>query len=108
MQKNRIATLLALLKDAPNDSFVLFALAKEYEKNGEPEKSLKWFATLKKIDPEYVGLYYHLGVLYRELGRKKEALSTFQEGIQIANKENDLHAKSELMGALQNLELELD
>ena len=63
MEKNRIEQLLAYLKDTPNDSFVLFALAKEYERAEQFEESLVWYQKLKKIDPNYVGLYFHYAAL---------------------------------------------
>jgi len=99
MKKNRIEQLLAYLKDTPNDSFVLFALAKEYERAEQFEESLVWYQKLKKIDPNHVGLYYHLAALLYQLSRKTEAKMVYEEGITIAKRLQDHHAENELKAA---------
>lgn len=105
MENNRIDSLLAFLKDDPEDSFVRFALAKEYEKLGTLKKALDTYLELKEIAPGYVGLYYHLGGLYEVLSEKKKALATYEEGIGIAKKLADFHSLSELHNAKTNLEV---
>lgn len=107
MAQNRIDTLIKFLEDDPEDSFVLFALAKEYEKVGTLKKALDTFLKLKEIENDYLGLYYHLGKLYEELLEKDNALRTYEEGIAIAKSASDFHALSELMNAKQNLELSI-
>ena len=105
MQNNRIDTLISFLKDDPQDSFVRFALAKEYEKLGTLKKALDSYLELKKMDPEYVGLYYHLAAIYEKLDEPVEALLIYDEGIAIAKKQADFHALSELHTAKTNLEI---
>ena len=106
MKKNRIETLLAFLDDDPEDTFVRFALAKEYEKLGTLKKALDTFLSLKEVDSDYIGLYYHLGGLYEKLDEKDKALQTYEEGITIAKKIADFHSLSELHNAKMNLEIE--
>lgn len=105
MKPNRIETLLNFLKEDPEDGFVRFALAKEYEKIGTLKKALDTYLELKKIDANYLGLYYHLGGLYEVLNEKEKALITYDEGIVIAKKLADFHALSELHNAKTNLEI---
>ena len=105
MENNRIDALLGFLAEDPEDSFVRFALAKEYEKLGTLKKALDTYLELKKMDPNYVGLYYHLGGLYEVLSEKDEALKIYEEGITIAKKLSDFHALSELHNAKTNLEI---
>ena len=105
MENNRIDALLGFLAEDPEDSFVRFALAKEYEKLGTLKKALDTYLELKKMDPNYVGLYYHLGGLYEVLSEKDEALKIYEEGITIAKKLADFHALSELHNAKTNLEI---
>lgn len=83
----------------PKDSFVLYALAKEYENSGDLNEALSFFENLRTKDPEYVGMYYHIGKLYLKLQREEEALSTFDKGITIAKSQGDQHALNELKGA---------
>ena len=53
--------MLQLLETAPADSFVLFAVAKEYENAADTAGALEYYQKLHAADPGYVGLYYHLG-----------------------------------------------
>jgi tetratricopeptide (TPR) repeat protein len=106
MKNNRIDSLLAFLKEDPEDSFIRFALAKEYEKLGTLKRALDTYLTLKEVDPDYIGLYYHLGGVYQLLGEKDQALKTYEEGIVLAKKIADFHSLSELHNAKINLEME--
>lgn len=104
MKNNRINNLLAFLEEDPEDSFVRFALAKEYEKMGTLKRALDTYLKLKEMDPDYIGLYYHLGGLYQVLKEEKKALLVYEEGINLAKKTADFHALSELHNAKTNLE----
>ena len=101
---NRFQYLQKLLEAAPNDSFVLFAIAKEHEGQGDTAKALEFYHRLQNVDPNYVGLYYHLGKLFERLEDDTNAIQTYKQGIEISRKAGDLHAASELVGALLNLE----
>jgi tetratricopeptide (TPR) repeat protein len=102
----RLEQLLDMHRQNPKDSFLLFALAKEYEKLGKEEDALEWYQKLQQLDPDYVGVYYHLGKLFEEKGETEKALNTYARGIEVAQKLGDLHAKSELQSAKMNLEME--
>jgi tetratricopeptide (TPR) repeat protein len=102
---DRLDQLKALLQDKPDDSFLLFAVAKEYEKAGNEALALEWYLKLRTSNPDYVGLYYHLGKLYEELEQSDEAREAYQEGIDLARRLGNHHALSELQGALLNLDL---
>jgi tetratricopeptide (TPR) repeat protein len=101
---NRFQYLHQLLEAAPNDTFVLFALAKEYEKQQEPALALEYYLRLKNTDPDYVGLYYHLGKLYEQKNDYPNAIQTYKDGIAVSRRLGDMHAASELGGALLNIE----
>lgn len=107
MNADRLNILLDMYKNDPKDSFVIYALAKEYESGGDLEQSLNHFLLLEKQDPDYVGMYYHLGKLYEKLDNSQEALDAYDKGIQISKKIKDFHALSELNNAKLNLEMEL-
>jgi len=106
MQPNRIDTLLSFLEEDPADSFVRFALAKEYEKIGVLKKALDTYLELKNMDDQYVGLYYHLGALYEKLDQPADALLIYDTGINIAKKQGDFHSLSELHTSKMNLSIE--
>jgi tetratricopeptide (TPR) repeat protein len=102
---NRLQQLLQLSESSPNDAFLQFAIAKEYEGMNDPEQALAWYLKLKNTNPGYVGLYYHLGKLYESLDDTDNALEAYADGIEVAAKAGDQHALSELKGAKMNLEI---
>lgn len=99
MKSNRLQQLLTLLNESPTDSFLLFAIAKEYEKNEADDEALDYYLKLEMADPDYVGLYYHLGKLYERRGAYQTAFEKYSRGIEAARKANDRHAEGELATA---------
>ena len=99
MSSNRLIQLMNFLKDSPKDSFIRFAMAKEYEKLEQWEKALDFYLSLVKDDPQYIGTYYHLGKLYERQEQFEKAFATYQNGMAMAKKLGDQHAFSELAGA---------
>ncbi|MGB3076129.1 MAG: tetratricopeptide repeat protein [Chitinophagales bacterium] len=81
MNNSRIEQLLIFLSGNPKDSFVKFALALEYAKLGDDEKTLSYFKEILADDPDYCGTYYHLGKLYEKLNKKEKAEETYKEGL---------------------------
>lgn len=104
----RISTLAKAVKEHPGDSFYKFTLALEMLKIDELQKARILFEDIRKNDPDYVGVYYHLAKLYEALSENKKALNTYKEGMEVAEKLNDQHTKSELSAALINLEFEIE
>ena len=103
----RLTELMDLLEQDPHDRFILFAVAKEYETNDMPDQAEHYYLELKKANPSYVGLYYHLAKLYEEIGHAEDALQIYEEGVFMATKMSDQHALAELKNAKMNLELML-
>ena len=99
MATPRLQQLYKFLEGSPDDSFILFAIAKEYEKIGDKEKALAYYLKLKVLDPNYVGTYYHLGKLYESKEDFSTAFFTYKDGMVVAKKIGDQHAFSELAGA---------
>lgn len=107
MNKDRLNQLLGMLNDDPKDSFLRYAVAKEYENGLLEQEALNEYLTIKDLDPDYVGMYYHLGKLYEKLENYELAIQSYNEGIAVAKKLSDLHALSELNSAKMNLEMEM-
>jgi len=99
MESQRLQQLFSFLEKSPNEPFVLFAIAKEYEGQDQLEKALEYYQKLEEENPDYVGTYYHLAKLYEALEQPQKAWQTYIKGIEIANKANDQHSVSELMAA---------
>ena len=104
---NRLQQLKQLLEEDPNDDFLLFAIAKEYEKIGDTNRAFSYYEQLQIKNPKYLGTYYHLGMLHQEEAQLEKALEIFKLGIQEAMDQKDLHALAELQNAKTNLEIEL-
>jgi tetratricopeptide (TPR) repeat protein len=107
MIKNRLEKLKDMLNDDPTDSFIRYALAKEYESMDDYHQALEHFLHIRTHDPQYIGMYYHLGQLYEKLDDNENALKIYEEGIQLAKRIPDFHALSELNNVKVNLEMTL-
>jgi tetratricopeptide (TPR) repeat protein len=99
MQNTRLSKLLEFLDQDPNDPFVLYALATEYNTMGNTENAFSYYYKLVNQHPDYVGTYYHLGKLLEKTEQKTEALAIYQKGMTAARSKRDMHAFSELQGA---------
>ena len=106
MSKERLHRLLQFLKNSPGDSFLTFAVAKEYESAGDEEQALVYYRRLVEQDPAYVGTYYHLGKLYERRRQYAAARQAYERGMEAAKQAGDRHALSELAGAQLGLEEE--
>lgn len=106
--KSKIKQLARQIKNNPGDSFSKFALALEFRKEGEFKKARILFEDILSSDPEYVGVYYHLGKLYEALDRQNDAKELYQKGIEVADKQRKIRTKKELKEALTQLEIEME
>lgn len=92
-----------MLIASPGDCFLLHAIGLEYVKINELEKALASFKKVIETNPEYVGTYYHLAKTFEKMGNNEEAVSTYEAGVKVAAKLNDMHARNELQMALDDL-----
>ncbi|MCB0689503.1 MAG: tetratricopeptide repeat protein [Saprospiraceae bacterium] len=101
---NRLQTLEVYIKETPNDPFLHFAIAKEYESLGDVEKAVTRYELLMERYPEYVGTYYHAGKMYEKLHQIDRALQCYERGLEQARIAKDRHSASELAEAKESLE----
>lgn len=105
---SRKAQILEMLADNPKDSFLLFALAKEHEKEDNWENAIEEYEKIAENDPEYLGRYFHHAAALIEIeGEESEIKEIYRQGIELANDTQDHHAKAELQNAFMNWEMEL-
>ena len=105
MSALRIDKLKEFLAKDPNDSFTRYALALEYAGHGETEQAVLMLEELVQHDPKYIPTYQQLGYAYQKLERRDDAIAMFKRGIQAATEQGDLHARSEMQDALDELEM---
>ncbi|MCL6524991.1 MAG: tetratricopeptide repeat protein [Thermoflavifilum sp.] len=99
----RVHQLKELLDKHPDDSFLKYALALEYVKQGEYELAEQYFRTILKQDPAYLGMYYQYGKLLESTGRQSEAVDIYSMGIQQAMAQGDARSLQELREAFTAL-----
>lgn len=99
MQNTRLSKLLNFLESDPNDPFVLYAIATEYNVANDTDQAFFYYLKLVSEHPGYVGTYYHLGKLYEKSGKPDLAIEIYQTGMLKAKEKRDMHAFSELQGA---------
>ena len=67
-------------------------------------KAEEYYRTIEQNEPEYVGMYYHLGKVLFNQNRLQEAWDIYTAGMAIAKSQKDQHALSELAGARMEID----
>lgn len=107
MDQNRIAQLTRFHEEDPNDPFILYGLALEYQKS-DMKKSEEFFDKLLTEFPEYLPTYYHAAKQKAALGKSDLAVTIFTDGIALARKQNEVTTTRELQSALDELKFEME
>lgn len=105
---SRIEELESLLEESPDDPFLIYALAREYELHNGTMQALLMYEHLVTNHPTYIGTYYHYAKLLYEAGNLTEAIKLLRQGITMGRQEKDAHAVSEMNGLLVLWEEDLD
>jgi tetratricopeptide (TPR) repeat protein len=84
----------------PNDAFALYGLALECAKLGDDPSATQHFQKLLETNPGYVAGYFQFGQHLGRVGRIDEAKKLLSEGILVAQKAGDTHARDEMHAAL--------
>lgn len=98
--KSRREVLEQFVAAKPADAFARYGLALECAKLGDDQTAVGHFQKLLEINPEYVAGYFQFGQLLGRLGRLEEARKMLSDGIVIAQKTGDMHARDEMQAAL--------
>jgi tetratricopeptide (TPR) repeat protein len=96
MKNERLKQLMDFFETNPKDSFILFAIAHEYQSMDDFQNADLWFHQLFQLDPLYLGLYLHWARVKSSLGRKNEALELLSQGQSIAQSNQDSKTWGEL------------
>jgi predicted Zn-dependent protease len=82
--QNRIEVFRQMLEADPDNSMVMFGLAKEYEKLGETQEVITLLENyLAKADDEG-NAYGMLAKAYEQAGQREKAIETYKAGIDVA------------------------
>jgi tetratricopeptide (TPR) repeat protein len=102
-QEERIAKLNEFLKQDPNDTFSLFAMAIELKSLERFSEALDYFERVLAIDPGYVSVYYQKAQILVKLARLDDARITLQTGMPLAVEAGQLHARDRMRELLEIL-----
>ena len=100
---DRIATFRSFISKSPSDPFPRYGLAMEHKGRGEHAEAWAQFEELLAKFPDYVPTYLMAGGTLVALGRKDEAATIYQQGIEVATRRGDTHARGELESALADI-----
>lgn len=101
----RLNQILKMLQTHPDDTFLHYASAIEYEKLGNLEEARKVLEGLLKIQPNYLPTYYRLGQIYEQMNENDLAIDMYKDGKKLAHKINDFKTEGELSEALMLLDV---
>jgi tetratricopeptide (TPR) repeat protein len=102
-QKSRREVLEQFLAQKPGDAFARYGLALECAKLGDDDDAAGHFQQLLETNPGYVAGYFQFGQFLSRLGRLDKARKMLSDGIIVAQKAGDAHARDEMQAALSLL-----
>jgi len=100
MVEDRLIFMEEMLDTNPNDPFLLYAIAAEYQNRGNVKQTQSIFTKLVKEHPDYLPSYYQLGQILESKGKYEKAIALYRKGKVLAEKVNDQKALGELSEAL--------
>lgn len=93
----------ALLQLEPQDQFLRYGLACEYDSEERGEEAFALFAGLMQDDPPHVPSFLRGAQLLVGQDRISEARSTLRDGIEAARQQGNAHAAGEMAELLASL-----
>lgn len=99
---NRLEQLEKMLKETPNDPFLIYGMALEY-RNTNIKLAKEKFDYLLATFPDYLPCYYQAGALYEEIDEDRAVL-IYSKGMDLSKQQNNMHSYGELKSALELLQ----
>lgn len=103
MSATRLESLKLMVEQNPGDSFLRYGLAMEYRNTGDLERAAGEFRVVLGANPNYAPAWYQGGQTLERLGRLEEAREMYRQGVAVATRTGDQHARSEMQAALDLL-----
>lgn len=99
-QKSRREVLEQFVAEKPADAFARYGLALECMKLGDNDAATGHFEKLLDANPGYVAGYFQFGQHLSRVGKVELARKLLSDGILVAQKAGDMHARDEMQAAL--------
>ncbi len=96
MKNDRLQQLFEIFKTNERDSFIVYAIAHEYQKMEDWKMAMEWYDMLYSLAPDYLGMYLQWSRVAVQLNQNEKAIELLEEGIRWANEKKDLKTKGEL------------
>ncbi len=101
---SRLDSLLQMLEKDPEDSFLLYGIALEYNSVKDYTNAEHYLKKILNSNPDYVPAYMQLALLMENLNKIEEAKDYYLIGITAAKKTNDTKAAKEMEAFLDELD----
>jgi tetratricopeptide (TPR) repeat protein len=102
MNNERIKSLEQWMKEDPSDPFNKYGLAIELLQS-QPERAALLFRELLTNYPDYLPTYYMAASFFSYQGDQGQAIKILEDGIKLAERQNNEKALRELKSALEEL-----
>jgi len=93
-----------ILGNDPANVLARYGLAMEYSKAGDTEAALAEFTTLRQSSPDYIAAYQQAAQTLINAERFDEAKEMLTQGIEVAQRSGNAHARSEMEGMLDDID----
>lgn len=82
--QNRIEVFEQMLEADPENTMVMFGLAKEYEKAGDTAKVIRLLEDYLAMADDEGNAYGTLAQAYNAVGEREKAIETYKKGIDVS------------------------
>lgn len=107
MKQTLLDNLLSFYEDDPRDPFNVYAVALEYAKT-DAVQAQRFYDLLLTEHPDYLAGYYQAAAFFAGLDNTMKADKIYQEGIELALRQNNLKTHQELTRAYRGFLDELE
>jgi Tfp pilus assembly protein PilF len=101
---SRMEKLRLMLEKSPGDTFLLYAVALEYRKSGDPKSAVEYLDKVIQHDWGYCYAYHQKGQILESQGDIDAAKEAYHQGIDAAARKGDQHAGQEIAASLEMIE----
>jgi Tfp pilus assembly protein PilF len=101
---DRMTKLQTMHQRAPDDTFLIYAIAMEHKKLGQLSQAIEWLGRVVEKDPTYCAAYHQAALTHEESGDLEAAKKWYRDGIAAAGRKGDTHTMGEMQAALAAIE----
>lgn len=100
---DRMATIKRMIETEPEDVFLNFSLAMEYQSAGKVDEAVAQYDRTLALDPHYLAAHLRKGELLMAQNRYDEARQALEAGAAVARETNDAHMLDNLNELIRHL-----